>query len=56
MVLGAKCANMLRLLKYLDLLVPKENITLSPTTRTVVPAMLCIYFHGNCDQNDTQAD
>ena len=31
-VLGAKYANMLGLLKNLDLSVPKENITLSPTT------------------------
>ena len=29
-VLGAKYANMLRLLKHLDLLVPKENIALTP--------------------------
>ena len=29
-VLGAKYANMLRLLKYLDLLVTEENIALTP--------------------------
>ena len=51
-LLGAKYANILWLLKHLYLSVPTENIPLSPIT--VVPAMLCIFFHAKNAQNNTQ--
>ena len=53
-VLGAKYADMLWLLKHLDISVLKENIALSPITWTVVLTMLCIFFHAKHVQNNTE--
>ena len=53
-VLYAKCGHMLLLVKHLDLLVPKQNITLTPITRTVVPTMLRDFFDGKDVLKNTQ--
>ena len=53
-VLGATYANMLFLLKHLDLLVHKENIALRQITWTAVSTMLCIFFHAKHVLNNTQ--
>ena len=52
-VLGEKYANMLWILKHLDSLVTKENISLSPITWTVVPEMLCIFLNKACAKQYT---
>ena len=51
-VFGAKYAHMLLLAKHLDLLVPTKNIALTPIT--VVPTMLCIFFHAKHVLDNTQ--
>ena len=53
-VLYAKYGHMLLLVKHLDLLVPKQNITLTPITRTVVPTMLRDFFDGKDVLKNTQ--
>ena len=54
-VLGVKYANMLLWLrKDLDLPVAKENLVLSPTNWTVIPAMFCFFFHVKNAQNNAQ--